>query len=156
MTLLSVYRHEQAIANLVSMADRLPVGQPVQANFTLFIVVRMSGYIERATIEIYHAYASRQNKPALARFAGRRMNRRFWNPNAENLCQLAGDFDASWQVNLRDYLDDNGRKEAINGIVDKRHKIAHGDSINVGLWQVKDWYRRIMEYMRFVEQQVGV
>ena len=154
MTTIGVRRQKQAIAALIAQAEALKPGDPLQAHVTHYICIRVSGFIEQAVIEIYSEYA-RLRGVEFGRFAGRRLERNP-NPNAENLCQLAGDFDRQWEEDLRSFLVLAGRRDAINSVVSNRHRIAHGESVSIGLWQMRDWYERVLEYIRFVEKQAGV
>jgi len=74
------------------------------------------------------------------------------NLNAERLCQLAGQLDEQWDLDLRAFITDE-RKAAINSIVGKRHQIAHGETIGVGFVQLRDWYTRVLEIIQFVYSQ---
>lgn len=154
MTTLGVHRQQQAIDSLLAAASELPPGDPAQAYITQFACVRISGFIERAVVEIYYNYANAR-QPVFGRFASRRLDRQS-NPNAENLCQLAGDFVSEWEAGLREFLEINGRRDAINSVVTNRHRIAHGETANFGLSQLREWYEKVLEYVRFVETQAGV
>lgn len=153
MTPLSVHRQQQRLDSLLALAATLTPGDPLQAHVTQLLCVRIFGFIERSVGEIYREFAL-VRQPEFARFASRRLDRNS-NPNAENLCQLAGDFNPTWETDLRDFLADNGRKDAIDSIVANRHQIAHGEHVGVGLAQLQGWYAKVLEYLRFVERQTG-
>jgi len=51
------------------------------------------------------------------------------------------------------YIDQDGRKEAINSIIKNRHHIAHGRDSNVTVGTVRGYFDKIIEVIEFIEDQ---
>ena len=80
---------------------------------------------------------------------------KFTNPMSKKFVQIAGDFDLTWQAELSAFLDADSdrRKGGINSIMSNRHKIAHGESVNVSPARVSDYLDRAVEVLEFIERQ---
>jgi len=162
MTLPAIKQEIGKIEYLFSLIDSVQrergipfaLATAAAAHLTQYTCVRVAGFIEQAVREIYRAYAlGRAGQSPLTRFVSAALERQ-QNLNAERLCQLAGRFDSKWEADLRVFMDEE-RKEALASILRNRHKIAHGDAVSLGVVQMKDWYKRAVEVVAFLEEQAG-
>lgn len=123
----------------------------LQAQLTQHLCVRVAGFIETSTRTIYYEHARRRGSITVARFVSRSLDRQP-GPNCEYLSQLAGQFDPTWEADLRAMLVGE-HKEAVDGVVSTRHRIAHGESVTLGFTQLESWYRKIVDVVEFIELQ---
>ena len=65
--------------------------------------------------------------------------------------QLVGSFDQDWRTRLEEFLKD-GRKEAVDSVVELRNKIAHGDNVTVTFTRVFEYFKLVTEVVDEVEQ----
>lgn len=162
MTLPAIQQEIHKIDDLFDLVDGIqkapgvpfPLATAAAAHLTQYICVRVAGFIEQSAREIYRAYAlGRAGQSPLTRFVSTALERQ-QNLNAERLYQLAGRFDSNWEADLRVFMNEE-RKEALASILRNRHKIAHGDAVSLGVVQMKDWYKRVVEVVAFLEEQAG-
>lgn len=127
----------------------------IAARLTHLTCVRISGFVEKAMEDIFYTYATqRSGASPLASYVAKTVNRGR-NLRHEPLCQLLGRFDKDWEKSLRAFISDD-RKAALNGVVDGRNKIAHGESVGFGTVQLRDWFRYVTEVVEFIENLTGV
>ena len=62
-------------------------------------------------------------------------------------------FKREWGEELSAFADEEGRKEAIDSIMSNRHRIAHGKNSDVSMAKIKDYLRKSIQFIEFVEQQ---
>lgn len=160
MTLPAIQAEQNKIDDLLELVDLIQKSPELPAvtataaagYLTQHVCVRVAGFIEQAVRQIYYAYAvSRAGSSPVSNFVSRSLIRQ-QNLNSERLCQLAGRFDSTWQTELEAFLAGE-KKEAVDSIVRNRHKIAHGESVSLGFVQMKDWYKRAVEVVGYIESQ---
>ena len=126
----------------------------LQSDLSQYLCVRVSGFIEQAIRDVYNEYAQRSDR-RVAALVSSLMRQQLQSPNAENLIQLASRLDKVWGDELDEFLVEE-RRSAINGIVEKRHLIAHGEYTGISIQRLSDWYGAAKEVVAFVEKQCGV
>ena len=72
---------------------------------------------------------------------------------ASAVIELTEQFDSEWANNLKVYLDDNGRKEALDSVVELRNRIAHGEDSDISFVRISGYYRKIVEIVDYLETQ---
>jgi hypothetical protein len=76
------------------------------------------------------------------------------NPNAEKITIIARSFDVHWASALEKFLEENGRKDAIDSVMNNRHQIAHGKDVGITIPQVSEYLEKSIEVLEFIETQV--
>jgi hypothetical protein len=124
------------LAQLRDTALNLPkeTNEEVSAAVSKFLVVRSAGHIEFTVDECIHSYAVSKAHPQIAQyvrsglFSGR-------NPSPGKLVAHVQKVSQEWAKQLDDYLDadDQAIKRELEFLVDRRNKIAHGQSESVNL-----------------------
>ena len=68
---------------------------------------------------------------------------------------MAGAFKEEWRTELEQYVNDDGRSEAIDSIMRHRHLIAHGryQESTISLAQIKAHISKAVEVVEFIETQ---
>lgn len=125
----------------------------VRAQLAELICVRTSGLVETALHEIYRDYATKRANPAIASFVSRRLAR-YQNIRPDTLLQLVGDFSEVWRTDLDSFLTDE-RRSALGSVIRNRNQIAHGQSVSLGLAQMRSWLDRVLEIIDFLDQQAS-
>lgn len=94
-----------------------------------FLVVRSCGYLETSTVEICRAYVQAKSGGPVRSFAHSWLERS-GNPRTEYLGKLIGRFDPTMAKEFKQFImDEDGRiRREIDFLVDRRNKIAHGQS----------------------------
>ena len=80
---------------------------------------------------------------------------RIQNPKISKFLEVAGSFRVEWKDQLETFVNDGGRREAVNSIMSNRHLIAHGKDSTISLVQVKEYLAKSVEVIEFIEAQCG-
>lgn len=127
----------------------------IRSHWAKYICVLSAGFLENALHEIFSNYCSKRAHPHVANFASKALDR-IKNPRAHIFLEVAISFNENWKIGLEYFIDDKGRKEAINSIMGIRHLIAHGKDTNISLSQLKNYLDKSVEVMEFIEGQCGL
>lgn len=69
---------------------------------------------------------------------------------AEKIVVIVGYFDSKWASDVSSFMNDEGRKEAINSIVAQRHLIAHGKDSTMSFVSLKGYYKKLIEVFDYL------
>ena len=78
------------------------------------------------------------------------------NPKAQRFVETAKAFNPQWGEDLESFLNDSGRKDAIDAVISNRHQIAHGRYSGITLVRVKDYLENCVQVIEFIERQCGL
>jgi len=81
---------------------------------------------------------------------------RVQNPKASRFVETAQAFNNRWANDLTIFLEEDGRKEAIDAIMANRHQIAHGKDSGITLARVSDYLAKSVRVIEFIETQCDV
>ena len=135
-----VSRLKQQLDATFKRVENVAQEPELQSDFARYLCVLVSGYIERAMVELVLEHAREKGAPTLQHFVEQR-TKRFANPNATRIQELLGDFDSSWPEKLWEFLDDE-QKSAINSIVNQRNAIVHGGSSGITYDRINKYYQQ--------------
>ena len=65
-------------------------------------------------------------------------------------------FNKDWEEDLRNCLESDGKKEAIDAIMANRHQIAHGKDSGITLVRVKEYLEKCVMVVEFIEMQCDI
>jgi hypothetical protein len=163
MTLPLIQQQKDQIKAIFELAEGLNRGKygtlqmtaqaAAIARLSEYLCVRVAGLVEQSTREVFRELARRGPSQQLSNFVVSRTGRDR-NVNSEILCQIAGQFDVGWRHQLENFLADKNRGDSLDSVIRNRHKIAHGQSVSIGLVQIKAWYQPIVEIIDFLENMV--
>jgi hypothetical protein len=143
----------QRLEALIKKAAKSTDDVELLAHWARYFCVIVAGVIENGVREIYSEYVTRTSTARVAGYARARLGT-IQNPNSEKLLQITRSFDVPWATALEKFIDDNGRKDAVDSIMNLRHQIAHGKNAGVSYVRVTEYLRRVIEVLEFVEMQV--
>jgi len=143
----------QRILSLAARAHKA-TGEDIdlQGQWAAHLCILIAGFVENSVKELYGDYIRSHAEVPVANYAMSQLNR-LQNPKAEKLLEVAKCFKEEWRVSLHKFLSDDGRKEAIDSIMNNRNQIAHGRSVTISLRQVETYLHKIADTFRFVEEQ---
>ena len=148
-------RQVKRIRGLISKASGAFGGDfEMQSQWAKYICVLTAGLLENAIDQLYSDYAKKQVSAPVARFVQLHLSK-ISNPRADKFLDIAGAFKESMRTDLSVFMQDQGRDDAINSIMNNRHQIAHGKERNVGLSlaQMINYFDRAVEVLEFIENQ---
>lgn len=132
-------------------ADQLEL----QAHWARYLCVLTAGFLENALAEVYSEYAKRSASSYVANFVESVLGR-IQNPKAAKFVETARTFDRNWEDGFNRFLEDKGRKDAIDAIMANRHLIAHGKDSGISLVRISDYLQKSVEVIEFIEKQCGL
>lgn len=126
----------------------------LQAHWGRYLCVLTSGFLENAIGGVYSEYARRSANPNVARFA-QSIVLKIQNPNSAKFVDVARSFSKIWGDELEAFMEQDGRKEAIDAIIANRHLIAHGNDSGITVARVSDYLHKSITVIEFIEAQCG-
>jgi hypothetical protein len=126
----------------------------LRSHWARYLCVLASGYLEVATREILVEVARAQGAPVLVRFVAERLAD-FQNPKMEKILGLVGDFSLEWESELR-ARSEGEIKDAVDSIVDNRHKIAHGENVGISYAVIERYWVDAKRAMQDLAEVTGV
>jgi len=163
MTLLAILAQRDQLDHLFDLVERFQRGQyghgppavvlAISGRMTEYLCVRVAGFFEKSIQQIFYEHALRTGRLQLARFVSKELE---WETsyNTQRLLDVVGRFDTDWQRQLEIFMADDNRKNALDSIRNDRNRIAHGESVTVGLSTLKEWYKRVTDTVDYVESIV--
>jgi len=124
----------------------------LQAHWAKYLCVLVSGVLENALVELYREFSTRAASEPVANYASSRLEK-IQNPNASRFLQTARSFKISWGNELEAFLESDGRKDAIDSVMNNRHQIAHGKSSGITIARVRSYLDKAEEVLNFIEKQ---
>lgn len=115
----------------------------VRADLAKLLCIRTSGFVERSFAELASRLADRRADPKIATFVESKVGRTT-NLSSKKLVSALREFDSSWADNMGAFLEsDDEAKTALDSVVGKRHRIAHGHNDGVSVTSVSAWFRAV-------------
>lgn len=126
----------------------------LQAHWARYLCVLVAGLLENAVPELYSSFAASKSSPAVARYVSRSLER-VRTPKASRFLEVATSFNDAWSKELEIFLEEEGRRDAIDAVVNNRHLIAHGGQSNITLAGLEMYFRKVIKVLEFIETQCG-
>lgn len=127
----------------------------LQAHWARYLCVLAAGFLENALSEVYSRYAKSCANPQVSNYVEAVLGR-IQNPKSGKFLETARSFDRTWEDGLSNFIDSDGRKDAIDAIMANRHLIAHGKDSGISLARVKEYLKKSIEVVEFIEDQCGL
>lgn len=148
-------RQLQRLESLFKRAGEASNGDlDLQSHWARYLCVLVSGFVENGVKEIYSEFVSRGASKPVADYAISYLAT-IQNPKAEKILAITGSFKKEWRDELAKYLEEDGRKDAVDSIMTNRHQIAHGKDVGITLARVQGFFKKIADILAFIEQQCG-
>jgi hypothetical protein len=150
---IELNRQVQRIRSLIAITrDASDENIELQSHWAKYLCVLSAGLLENGLKEIYSEYAIRCTPAPIGQFIRSYLSG-IQNPKSHKFLDIAKSFRPEWEESLCDYLDNDGRREAINAIMDNRHKIAHGKDSDISIARLSDYLTLALQVLEFIEQQ---
>jgi len=115
-----------------------------------YLCVLSAGFIENGVKEIYSKFVSASANPYITNYVNQSLSK-LRNPKTGNILELTGSFNKVWRDSLEEYMNDEGRREAIDSIMTNRHKIAHGKNSDITIRRVNDYFKKAIQVIEYIE-----
>ena len=136
-----VRRLRQRLDATFKRVNLTPADTELQSDFSRYLCVLVSGYVETAVTELILEHSRNNSSPTIQMYVESR-TQRLTNLNCERLEQLLGQFNPDWRAAIASILVDE-KKDALNSVVSLRNKIAHGGSVGVTYQRISEYYNQI-------------
>ena len=146
-------RQIQTLRHLISRTTELSGEIELQAHWAKYLCVLVAGFLENALSELYRDYCARNASSRVSRFAARTL-KRVQNPKTGTFVEVTSAFDVTWAAALERFIEEDGRKEAIDSIMTNRHLIAHGKSSDITIARVDAFFRKSVDVVTFLERSI--
>ena len=148
-----ISRQTQRLRALLNRVNAASGGDiEIQAHWSRYCCVLAAGLIENALVELYSEFVKRTASVPVASYATHALSF-VQNPKTKRFLETAERFKASWKTDLETFVDQDGRREAIDSIMANRHLIAHGDDANITMARVQTYLEKALEVLSFIETQ---
>ncbi len=124
----------------------------MRSHWAKYLCILSAGFLENAIEEVYGDFVRVAASKPVADYATSVLSR-IQNPNATRFIEVARSFRQDWGVALEAYVNQDGRREAINSIMKNRHEIAHGKYSGITIAQIRDYFDKAVEVVEFIEHQ---
>ena len=125
----------------------------LQAHWARYACVLSAGLMENAVIILYSNFISLNAKRPVANYSIVQIAK-VQNPKTKRFIEIARAFKNAWADDLEKFVEQDGRKEAIDAIMANRHLIAHGKSSGITVAMVSDYLNKAEEVLEFIEKQL--
>lgn len=148
-----ISRQIQSLESLMKKAAASTKDVELLSHWARYFCVRTAGVVENGIVEVYSEFVIRTSSHQAGNYAASRL-RTIQNPNVEKITIVARSFDVHWAADLEQYLEDDGRKDAIDSIMATRHQIAHGKDVGITIARITAYFQKAVEVLEFIESQV--
>jgi len=124
----------------------------MRSHWAKYLCILSAGFLENAIEEVYGDFVRGAASKPVADYATSVLSK-IQNPNIPRFIGTARSFRQDWATALDTYVDEEGRREAINSIMKNRHEIAHGKYSGITIAQIKDYLDKAVEVVEFIENQ---
>lgn len=146
-------RQIQRLRSLIVRADQASGGNlELQAHWARYLCVLSAGLLENGLVEVYSDFVVRTAPAPVASYATHCLGQ-IQNPKSRRFHETAEKFKGSWALALQTYLNEEGRREAVDSIMANRHLISHGDDSGITLARLKTYLDKAIEVLTFIETQ---
>jgi hypothetical protein len=126
----------------------------LESQWATYLCIRVSGLLETSVRTIFRAYCGDKAHPYISRYIGYTFEaNRAQSMKPETILGLVGSFNINWRDDLENYLAVDGRKEAIESVINIRNSASHGGSSSVSYVNVKQYYEKIWDIIQFIDLQ---
>ena len=143
---------QNQLAEIQDLIGMTLTDDTMQVHWGRYMCVMAAGFMESALQTIYTDYVASSANGNVANFTSERI-RRIRNPNAETFINTARSFNSAWGDNLREFMNGNQRRDALQAIMNNRHNVAHGRPSTISVEQISAYLPKCVEIIDFIENQ---
>ncbi len=151
----ALFSQHQRLESLFDKAEHFSNEQmELRSHWARYLCVLSAGFIENALVDVYSTYARSCASRSIGNYVENSL-RKVHSPKSSRFLQTARAFNSDWEASLKEFLDTDGRREAIDGIMSNRHLIAHGRETDITLGRVSGYLKKSVQVVDFIANQCG-
>ncbi len=146
-----ISRRLQTLTDLLSRASKA-CGEDAEmlSHWAKYLCVLHAGPLETAIEQLFTDFAKRAASSPVANHVRSTLSS-IQNPKAAKFVDVARSFKSDWAVRLEQYMEQDGRKDAIDSIMANRPSIAHGRHSGLTLARLKEYIGKEVLVLEFIE-----
>jgi hypothetical protein len=149
-----IARQISAIRELIKKSSAATAADiELQAHWARYACVLAAGLLENSVVILYSNFAILNAQKPVADYATVQIAK-VQNPKSKRFIEIARSFKNSWADDLEKFMEQDGRKEAIDAIMANRHQIAHGQNSGITVARVSDYFNKAEQVLEFIEKQL--
>lgn len=126
----------------------------LRADFARYLCVMVSGYLDQTIRELVSDFARVRSQPVIANLVVK-LTERTTNFKSSKIREQFLMIDPRWEAQIEVLLDER-TKAAVDSVVALRHRIAHGESADVTVARMTDYYSDIKKLMGALRALMGL
>jgi len=146
----ALQQEKKAIDQLIDQIGSFSGDPFIASQLTYYLCIRISGFIETCVRTIFMEYCSPRIRDNVSNFIDVQL-RRSRNPSYESICNLTKEFDKEWVQTFKAAVTVQNR-DALQSINVNRNNIAHGETSNITLRQLTDYYDEAIDLLNKLEK----
>lgn len=152
-----VLRHQNKIDYLFSKPATI-TDLEVLANWSKYLCVLSSGYIEESLRQILFSHCSVNASNSVNRYSVANI-KRITNCKNSKIIDILRGFDDDWARQYEQEISRRSRipneiKDAIDSVIINRHRIAHGQDIGIGINTIQNYFNNVKIAIQVVDDIV--
>ena len=152
---LELNQQLEKIKELISKVDNACYDDfELQSQWAKHICVLVAGFIENSIKEILREYTVSRAEARVIKYVVSRL-KGIRNPKSGKIIEIFRSYSVSWADDIKSYLDNDGRGDAVDSIMNNRHHIVHGQTSSITLVRVKDYIEKIVDTIDYLEKKVA-
>jgi len=152
MSFVEITSQRQRLDELFEKAKGLD--PEVQSHWSRYLCVLISGFLENCVRLTYTEYATGRSHANIAKFVESNL-KGFQNPRMNLILEVVGKFSDDWRKDLKSKTDGQ-LGDAVTSIVVNRHNIVHGQSVQLTLHLLIQYYADALKVVGLLRQQCGL
>jgi RiboL-PSP-HEPN len=146
---VTITRYKDKLDTLFKRGETMATDPELQAQWSRYLCVLVSGYIEVAMRSLCAEYARRRGNSHIHRFVQSHLQQ-FQNPKSGKVLDLLGSFSIEWRQELEAKIEGE-LKDSVDSIVNNKNNIAHGENTGISYVTVREYYRNVQKFIDVVE-----
>jgi hypothetical protein len=149
---IQVHSERQKIDYLfkqIKLIDKIEM----QAHWSRYLCVLVSGYIENSVKHIIGDYSTNKSSPSIANFVQKKISS-VTNLKHNNIFEILDSFDNKWSNKYLSLISDE-QIDAINSVVANRHLIAHGKNVGITYSTISKYYTNVVPTVELIYKIVN-
>lgn len=149
MRIRTIASYEDKLDNLFNQYHSIPDDSFIQAHWSRYLCILVSGYLEISVGAILINYVEDKASTTVKNYVSKQIGS-LQNAKAGKIYDLVASFNADWESQLRTRTEGSVR-DAIDSVVANRNQIAHGRDANISFVVIKGYYERSKEFINIME-----
>ncbi|MDD1413501.1 MAE_28990/MAE_18760 family HEPN-like nuclease [Dolichospermum sp. ST_con] len=151
----SILAHRRRIDNLFEKVACF-TEPAIQSEWSKYLCILVSGFIEESLRVLLEQYCKDKASPNIQKFVTKQIED-ITNCNTEKIKKILEKFSSDWQSGFTNKIQEESKindeiKNAIDSVVQNRHKIAHGKSIGMTYSNISDYYKNVKKAVEILEE----